>query len=59
MTVKDLIRQAKRFRASNEVRTYPAVKDGDGEIVIEDGISKPILGIRLWKGEVVILYEED
>ena len=43
----------------DEVRVLPVIKDDDGEIIIDDDCeSKPILELRFWKNELVILYEE-
>lgn len=59
MNIKELHAAIANFSGYDEVRVLPIVKDDDGEIIIDDCKSKPILKLWVWKGEIVLLYEED
>ena len=58
MNVAELHYEVGKHHMYDEVRVLP-VMVVDGEIIIDSSCkSKPILGLRVWQGEIVLLYEE-
>ncbi len=59
MNIEELRTQTKRFFNFDPVFVYPGSLDSDGKIDIDvDCEPKLIVGMTIWKGKIVILYED-